>query len=783
MLHPVKHRFSSKALRRRTFRPALEILEDRSLPSNLSPLLFDPSTGLLDIRADSQNAIVAERILPSGFVEVRLDGQRHDSDPGSAFFDAALAGASQTSVSGIRLEGGGGQAELLLGSQTLAGDLTVSAEGPVLVQGGVAAGGALAITAPTITIRGALEGGEVALTSPGTIRVQAGAAVEASGGGTVAIAGGEIVNRGQIDADGATGGQVWISADRVMNAGRITADGLDGSGGTVWVGHTGSDNGAASGVVVDAGVLQATGSQGGSVTVTGAAITLTPTAAVDVSGNNGGGSVRIGGDFHGQGSTPTAQQTFIAAGATINADALAQGAGGSVVIWSNEQTWYYGSIFARGGAELGDGGNLEVSGKQNLVYNGPADTSAVKGRDGTLLLDPYDINIVVDGDTSDWRDAQFFNQPNLHGDPSYLNPGGTDVSVASINSAVFAGVTLSAYHDVNVNTPVSIAHIGTSLGLYAGHDINLNNPITVNAANINLNADDNHTGNGGIISQALGANLTIANSQPGNGIDLSADQYDLNAPFNTGANGSVYFQRSIAEPIKLASSITHDGTNTIYVSLDEMNHITARVLYAGADLYAGDITLLSDLDISGSSGPGQYDFLLSTTGNITAFDGAVYHSFSFGSHEVTWSPSGDIITGNITGAGIFWHSQGAIRIHGDVNLLGDLILESQAYFATGAINLGSGSFVFVPIVPGLLVTIGGAGGTGSLEFTDAELANISASSVVIGDVYQDSTIVLGNNIDLTGRWDLAFLSTSGSYDDMGYTVTQGDHVFYVFGPP
>jgi hypothetical protein len=45
-------------------------------------------------------------------------------------------------------------------------------------------------------------------------------------------------------------------------------------------------------------------------------------ADVNASGTNGGGRVLIGGDFQGQGTVPTAQQTIVSQDSVINADAL-----------------------------------------------------------------------------------------------------------------------------------------------------------------------------------------------------------------------------------------------------------------------------------------------------------------------------------------------------------------------------------------------------------------------------------------------------------------------------
>src|SRR5205823_9826367 len=54
-----------------------------------------------------------------------------------------------------------------------------------------------------------------------------------------------------------------------------------------------------------------------------------------------------------------------------------------------------GDITAKGGATSGDGGNVEVSGYQNLNFRGTADLSSAQGRTGSLLLDPTNITITA----------------------------------------------------------------------------------------------------------------------------------------------------------------------------------------------------------------------------------------------------------------------------------------------------------------------------------------------------------------------------------------------------
>lgn len=63
------------------------------------------------------------------------------------------------------------------------------------------------------------------------------------------------------------------------------------------------------------------GAIGGQVAVVGDRVAVMG-ANINVSGSNGGGIVRIGGDYQGQGSLPNASRTSVSNDSTINADAL-----------------------------------------------------------------------------------------------------------------------------------------------------------------------------------------------------------------------------------------------------------------------------------------------------------------------------------------------------------------------------------------------------------------------------------------------------------------------------
>ena len=137
---------------------------------------------------------------------------------------------------------------------------------------------------------------------------------------------------------------------------------------------------------------------GGLIEVLGDKVAVYDNARVDASGASGGGTVLVGGDYQGKNAdVQNATATYIGANAQISADATDSGNGGKVIIWADDITRYFGEISARGGAQSGDGGFVEVSGKGTLLFQGRVDTLAPKGQAGTLLLDPTEITISVTG--------------------------------------------------------------------------------------------------------------------------------------------------------------------------------------------------------------------------------------------------------------------------------------------------------------------------------------------------------------------------------------------------
>jgi filamentous hemagglutinin family protein len=265
-----------------------------------------------------------------------------------------------------------------------------------------------------------------------------------------AVASQLVANMGAISANGGTVAMTAAAARNTIDS-LIIADGVleaksigKNARGAIVIGGEGSNKTAKPGAskVLVSGFLNASGrsegQQGGSIEVLGDEIAITQSALLDASGhsaatpdahadgtatmradktidngvrsedaffahaNRAGGSIKIGGDYLGKGDTQTAKTLYVEAGARFFNDAIDSGDAGRTIFWSDDTTEFYGTVFARGGIEGGNGGFLETSGKENLITEGWAElTNRHDGFvKGTYLLDPANITIYGNVDPS-----------------------------------------------------------------------------------------------------------------------------------------------------------------------------------------------------------------------------------------------------------------------------------------------------------------------------------------------------------------------------------------------
>src|SRR5436190_144009 len=327
-----------------------------------------------------------------------------------------------------------------------------------------------------------------------------------SDSGRIGMFGALVRQSGVVEANSAvvgTNGEIRLVAtkDLTLDAGSLTA--ANGpSGGTITLQAQGGTN-------LISGTVEATGSsgQGGTIHALGVRVGVIGHGVIDASGDSGGGTVLVGGDY--QGGNPdiqNAQQTVIGSDGIIRADAGTTGDGGRVIVWSDESTKFFGSISARGGSQGGNGGFVETSGRALQAF-GSVDTSAPNGNGGEWLLDPTDINIAAIGlDLLTCPAGICFDDPAVLG-LSQITIGTIDAGLRTNGS-----VTLQAHNDINLQTDLNLTYGGGAFTAQAGNNINLGGNIIVNGTSITLRANDpasnSESGTGSITSAAGSGNIT-----------------------------------------------------------------------------------------------------------------------------------------------------------------------------------------------------------------------------------------------------------------------------------
>ncbi|MES2361518.1 MAG: filamentous hemagglutinin N-terminal domain-containing protein, partial [Pseudomonadota bacterium] len=490
----------------------------------------------------------------------------------------------------------------------LAGRYTFSGvgSGPVDNQGTIKAarGGYVLLAAPTVNNAGSIS------VDAGSIGLLAGnrASIDMSGVGLVrfsvdaAAAQAAIANSGNITADG---GQVALLASSVGDAlatvinqsGVIRANSAVERNGMIVL------SGGASGVVRVTGELTAAGAAdgqtGGTVKVLGDKVGLAEAARINVSGDAGGGSVLIGGNYRGKGAEQNATATFVGDQVQIDASASRTGDGGNVVVWADDTTRFNGQIAARAGSGSGNGGMVEVSGKRYLDYNGFADLTAASGTTGTLLLDPSNITISTAVDSG-----------GLGAGPTFESGTG----MANLNVTTLLGQLAGA--NVIVNTTPGTGGVG---------NITVSNNVAYSggtARSLTLNADGNIAINAAISSSAasLSANLNAAGTTTfsaagslstfGGDVAIAGTTKALRGITTTGGTGTgnltitgagAVSQTSGALVIKGASSIAAGAANNVTLASATNDFQGGVSVVSGNNVSLRDANALA-LDTSAISG-------------------------------------------------------------------------------------------------------------------------------------------------------------------------------------
>jgi filamentous hemagglutinin family protein len=418
-----------------------------------------------------------------------------------------------------------------------------------------------------------------------------------------------VHNSGRITADG---GQVILSAATAREAARnainisgtIQARSIGGRSGSITIG--GGDGGRVK--ITGRLIASSRVGHGGTVVVTGRDIALKG-ARIDASGQTGGGAITIGGGRQGSGPLQRAERVTVDPATTIKADAKQSGNGGNVTVWSDELTRFAGTISAKGGAQSGDGGEAEVSGKAKLDYTGRTILTAANGSFGTLLLDPYNITISNGADSNQSSFA-------ATGNDSVINTTTLQDALATANVTVTTGAVGSAggqAGNITVASPFGWSS-NSRLTLTAANAIAINAPITISGGGkLSLNTATTLIGvtQEPLLSFGPGGNVTFASNAAQGSQSLKINgsiDYTLIRTMSDlpGLNGSATLWALATDLDASGQTYTNSVGGNFLGTLTGLGHsITNLTINApgvlNVGLFASNSTTVRDLNIVGGS--------------------------------------------------------------------------------------------------------------------------------------------------------------------------------------
>lgn len=455
--------------------------------------------------------------------------------------------------------------------------------------------------------------------------------------------GASVVNRGLLQANG---GLVALSArdsqamlsNVVNNEGVIEARSLQQRNGRIVL------DGGNHGVVANSGTLDVSGrnsgERGGNVSMTGEYVGLFDSGRINADGDVAGGTVLLGGDYQGSNGVHQATSTYMGSDSRISADALSNGNGGKVILWSLDSTQFHGGISVKGAGNQGRGGLVETSGHA-LDVTGIVDLSAVSGQGGTWLIDPFNINITAPASAGGATSTSPFTSSGA---------SSSNLSSAVLNASLSEGANVIVQTSSvggtsgDINVLDNVRGVGNAtLTLQAHRNIVMTNTSISNGTgktlNVSLYSNFNNSGNGSVaLSNATlstnGGNLTISGAvQPnqsyastnvsnGNGISLSNGTRITTSGGNVvlrGATSATLAAGSTATAVNIrGSSIDAGGGNISISALQASTSGTgdAFVLTAGSSLLTtgiGSITVDST-----NLGSGNATRIFSTNNSIAA---------------------------------------------------------------------------------------------------------------------------------------------------------------------
>ena len=580
-------------------------------------------------------------------------------------------------------------------------------------------------------------------------------------GGAISVAGLQqtIINASTLEATGTnSGGEIALisySGDiNYLNA-IIQTNAGSGLGGTVRID-------AFNALIINGDIsVNSRSAIAGQIVLEAGSILLDNQANLQATGSLGGGNILVGGDWQGGGSVRQATSVIMNQDAIIDASATQNGHGGKVVLWSDIRnihsvTSAHGSIYAKGGVNDGDGGQVETSGRLLKVDAIKVSTAAL-GKSGNWLLDPYHIVINADG----------VNYTNSSG---AITSNGTYLTVGSINSSFIARTVIqNALTNGNVTVQ---SDSGFNITIQGDGTISTSSNRTltlISGANITFNYD-NSTFPGGIdapsltvVLQAAGAvtvnaqitaksvtvsgatfsgtgNISLASS---GGLSVTQSGDSTYGGVISGTNAS--FTKEGLGALILDASNLYTGTTSVNAGTLAITKATGLGSTSGGTTIASGATLDLQNVTVGSEGITINGGTLTTTTGTSSLSGNI----ALGATNSYFSVTGAQLTlsGVVSGDYGFSKTGSGTLILRGANTFG--VYGNEIDISGGTLQV-AGSSGFTSYTGSLAIKIGSGATFKHSSSADITLGgNITGAGSIIKDTSSTSTLFLtasGNNL-------------------------------------
>ena len=564
-------------------------------------------------------------------------------------------------------------------------------------------------------------------------------------------------------------GHLTIGRSLTIEAGTID---IDGSIATGPEGEVRLDAGP--GILTVNGVIISRGDdlqRGGSVVLMGESVRLQEWTRIDVSGGTGGGQIRVGGGYQGKDSTlRNSHHTYVAATASLNADARINGNGGTVIVWSDDTAIVEGSgnIFARGGSTAGDGGFIETSGKKFLKVDGAANAFAFQGKSGTWLLDPNNIEIVTTAGATPLT--------------SYVLISTIVAGLATGNVSIITNTASANDGDITIVDALTLAPLARTLTLNATRDIKFLSGLTGNSnlqvslvAGRDVDTSAVSIGQLGALTVSAARNISLGSVNLSGGTFVAmvdSDNNDSNATFqSTGAlsAGTISISGSTAvnDDVTFGSTVTSTTGAILFSKIDDLafqGDVTAATNVAFTNV-AGPLVLGSNADVTANNGSLDFSSIASgvllggangTTNSINANgsnSGLTLSKITATNSNVSLTLTSDY---HLTADDIDIQSGTLDATFNDLNTKTDAVASFQAVTA-GKFEVSGNSRVNDQVQLNGIATIG-TGGVLIDQYNDLEVnaaltstGNITTTGIVGSKTHLAANVISeGGNIAMNG---------------------------------